>query len=150
MNNLDDDGVLYVGVCGYVAQEFDEVEAREILEDALDDIEDEYLETEEFDEICIVSGLVNKGMPKIAYEVADNRGYNTMAVVPDEIDEIEEDLYPVDTIIYEGDKFGDESEKFIDVLDVFIKIGGGNQSEDELELAEKEDISVMDYDLEAL
>ncbi len=39
-----DDNVLYVGVVGYSAQDFDKQDAREILEEALDDIEDEYVE----------------------------------------------------------------------------------------------------------
>ena len=54
----DDDNVLYVGVVGYSTQQFDEQDAREILEEALDEIEDMYVETGEYDEIAIVSGLV--------------------------------------------------------------------------------------------
>lgn len=143
-----DENTLYVGVVGYSGQKFDEVEAREILEEAFDDIEDEYVEKGDYEDITIVSGLTNMGIPKIAYEVADERGYNTMGVAPEEADEYE--LYNVDEIIYEGVNFGDESEVFIDTIDVFVKVGGGNQSQHEMELAEAEDMSVLEFDLEPL
>ncbi|MBT8448966.1 MAG: hypothetical protein KJO69_04715, partial [Gammaproteobacteria bacterium] len=139
--------VLYVGVVGYSGQKFDETDAREILEEALDDIEDEYVESGDFESITIVSGLTNMGIPKVAYEIADSRGYGTMGVAPEQANEYE--LYPVDEIIYEGENFGDESETFIDMLDVFVRVGGGAQAQHELELAEAEDISILEYDLES-
>lgn len=142
-----DDNVLYVGVVGYSTQQFDEQDAREILEEALDDIEDEYVETGDYDEIAIVSGLTNMGIPKIAYQVADDRGYITVGVAPEEANDYE--LYSVDEIVYEGESFGDESETFIDLIDVLIKIGGGDQSQKELEMAEEEKMSVLDFDLES-
>lgn len=143
-----DENTLYIGVVGYSAQEFDKTEAREIIEEAFDDIENEYVENGDYDDIIIVSGLTNLGIPKIAYEVADDRGYGTMGIVPDEADEYE--LYKVDEIIYEGKNFGDESEVFIDNIDVFVKVGGGDQSQHEMELAEAEDMSVLEFDLESL
>ena len=143
-----DENTLYIGVVGYSGQKFDEAEAREIIEEAFDDIEDEYIEKGDYEEITVVSGLTNLGIPKIAYEVADARGYGTMGIAPEEADEY--DLYNVDEIIYEGTKFGDESETFIDNIDVFLKVGGGDQSQQELELAEAEDMSVMEFELEPL
>ena len=143
-----EDNILNVGVVGYSSQKFDEAEAREILEEAFDDIEDEYIETGDYEEINIVSGLTNMGIPKVAYEIADERGYNTMGVAPEEADDY--DLYNVDEIIYEGQNFGDESEVFIDNIDVLVKVGGGDQSQHELELAEAEDISVLEFDLEPI
>ena len=143
----DDDNVLYVGVVGYSTQQFDEQDAREILEEALDEIEDMYVETGEYDEIAIVSGLTSIGIPKIAYQIADNRDYITVGVAPEEANDY--DLYNVDEIIYEGENFGDESETFIDMIDVLIKVGGGDQSQKELEMAEEEKLSVLDFDLES-
>jgi predicted Rossmann-fold nucleotide-binding protein len=143
----EDDNVLYVGVVGYSAQKFDERDAREILEDALDDIEDEYVESGDYTEIAIVSGLTNMGIPRIAYQVADDRGYKTIGFVPEEANDYES--YAVDEIIYSGEFFGDESEAFVDSLDVLIKIGGGDQSQKELEMAEEDGLSVLDFDLES-
>jgi hypothetical protein len=145
----DDDNILYVGVSGYFDQKFDEEEATELLEDALDDIEKEYIDTGEFDEIAIVSGLTDHGMPKIAYQVANFRGYETVGVAPKAVNETGYELYPVDEIIYEGENFGDEIDKYIEMIDVFVRIGGGSQTQKELELAEEEDISVIEYDLES-
>ncbi len=142
-----DDNVLYVGVVGYSAQDFDKQDAREILEEALDDIEDEYVESGDYEEIAIVSGLTNLGMSKIAYQVAEDRGYKTIGVAPEEANDYE--LYGVDEIVYEGDHFGDESEMFVEIIDVIIKIGGGDQSQKELEMAEEEGLSVLDFDLES-
>ena len=142
-----DDNVLYVGVVGYSTQQFDEQDAREILEEAFDDIEDQYVETGEYEEIAIVSGLTNMGIPKIAYQIADSRGYITVGVAPEEANDYE--LYSVDEIVYEGDSFGDESEILIDMIDVLIKVGGGDQSQKELEMAEEEKLSVLDFDLES-
>lgn len=145
---IAEDDILYVGVVGYSAQEFDTDEAREILEEAFDDIEEEYVDNGDYEAIVIVSGLTNLGIPKIAYEIAVERDYGTMGIAPSEADEYE--LFNVDEIIYKGDKFGDESEEFIDNIDVFIKVGGGQQSQQEMELAEADDISILEFDLEAL
>lgn len=143
-----DENTLYVGVVGYSSQSFDEAEAKEILEEAFDDIEDEYVENGDYEDIVIVSGLTDMGIPRIAYQIADERDYGTMGVVPEEADEYEH--YSVDEIIYEGEKFGDESETFINTIDVFVKVGGGDQSQHEMELAEAEDISILEFDLEVL
>lgn len=145
----DDDNTLYVGVIGYFSQKFDETEAEEILEDALNDIEEEYIDTGDFEDIAIVSGLVNAGMNRIAYKVADFHGYKTIGIAPEEAKDM--DNYPVDEIVWSGVEFGDESEDFIDAIDVLVKIGGGAQSQKELEIAEEDgDISILEYDLDSL
>jgi hypothetical protein len=147
---MEDDNILYVGVSGYFDQRFDEEEARELLDDALEDIEKEYIDSGEYESIVIVSGLTNHGMPKIAYQAAEYRGYGTMGIAPEEVNDTGYELYPVDEIIYSGESFGDEIEKYIETIDVFVRIGGGAQTQMELELAEEEDISVIEYDLESL
>lgn len=146
---MEDDKILYVGVSGYFDQKFDEEEARELLEDALEDIEKEYLDSGEYDDIIVVSGLTNYGMPKVAYQVADYKGYGTMGIAPQEVNDTGYELYPVDEIIYSGESFGDEIERYIETIDVFVRVGGGAQTQMELELAEEEDISVIEYDLES-
>jgi len=57
------------------------------------------------------------------------------------------ELFDVDEIIWVGKSFGDESQAFIDMIDVLVKIGGGEQSEKELQMAEEEDITVLEYEL---
>ncbi|MCK5017277.1 MAG: hypothetical protein KAS32_09400 [Candidatus Peribacteraceae bacterium] len=146
----EEDGKLYVGISGYSAQKFDEAEARELIEEALDDIENEYIESGDYEEIVIVSGLTNMGVPKIAYEVADNRSYGTVGIAPEQVNEEAMELYPVDEIIIEGETFGDESEEYIDIIDVLVTIGGGAQTMTEIEMAEADELSVLEYDLESL
>lgn len=145
---ISEEDTLYVGVVGYSSQKFDEIEAREILEEAFDDIEEEYIDNGDFEDIVIVSGLTAMGIPKIAYEIAVERDYGTMGVAPEEADDYE--LFNVDEIVYEGKKFGDESEVFIDIIDVFVKVGGGQQSQQEMELAEADDLSILEFELEGL
>jgi hypothetical protein len=142
---MEDEKKLYVGVVGYSQQEFDETEATIILEEAFESIEDEYLQDGDFDSIVLVSGLTNMGIPSIAYQIAENNGYETVGIAPDAASEYE--LYDVDEIYWVGENWGDESQAFIDMIDVIIRVGGGEQSMKEVEMAEEEDISVIEYDL---
>ena len=142
---MNDDRTLYIGVIGYSEQTFDEEKAREIIEEAYEDIEQEY--HNDFDEFVVVSGLTNQGIPKIAYEVADEMGYRTVGVAPEESHGMS--IYDVDEIVYSGSKWGDESETFINMIDVLVKVGGGEQSEKELQMAKEEDISILEYDLDS-
>lgn len=144
----DEDNLLYVGVVGFSDDKFDQVEAREILEEAFDDVEETYVDNGGYENIVIVSGLTNKGIHKIAYEISDEREYYTMGVVPSEANDYE--MYDVDSIIWSGEQFGDESEDFIDAIDILIKVGGGEQAEHEYEMAEKEDIPTLEYELATL
>jgi len=143
IENNDDD--LKVGVVGYSAQSFDEEEAEDAIDNIFDDIEDEYIASGEFKTVTIVSNLTKIGISKIAYEVADDRSYNTVGIAPDEAEESE--LYDVDEIIWVGKTFGEESETFIDYIDILVKIGGGEQSQNELEMADEEGIPIWEYDI---
>lgn len=59
----------------------------------------------------LVSGLTNMGIPKLAYEIADKKGWTTVGFSAEEAKEYE--CYDVDKEIIVGKKFGDESEEFI-------------------------------------
>jgi SLOG cluster4 family len=143
---LNDEDILNVGVIGFYIQKFDESEARDALENILDDLEEEYILSNEFKDIIIVSGLTNMGIPKVAYDLADERSYETIGIAPEEARGMKH--AEVDQIIFVGEKFGDESETFIDAIDVLIKLGGGKQSEKEATMADEEDIPVIEYDFE--
>lgn len=149
MANIEDmaeeDNLLYIGVVGYSDDKFDQSEAKEIIEEAFDDVEETYVDNGGYENIVIVSGLTKQGIPKIAYEIADEREYYTMGVAPQEANDYE--MYDVDSIIWNGEEFGDESKEFIDSIDLLIKVGGGEQSEHEFEMAEEEDIPTLEYEL---
>lgn len=145
-DNDYDENILDIGVVGFSGTDFDEQEAKTALDDILDDIEAAYIETGEFETVRIVAGLTNLGIPKIAYESAEERGYETVGISAEEAREYE--LHDVDEIIWVGERFGDESKEFIDMIDIFVRIGGGKQSFAELEMAEEEDIGIYEYDFE--
>lgn len=92
--------------------------------------------------IEIVSGLTNMGVPKLAYEEAKRIGYKTTGITALEAKEYP--CYPVDETIYVGTKFGDESPFFLQYCDYLIKIGGGPQSIKEYKSFDKKKV---DYDL---
>lgn len=132
---------LRIGVVGYSAKEFDTEEATEALDYFLDEIENEY----QPESVALVSGLTDQGIPSLAYEAAELRGYRLVGVAPAEAKHF--DCYDVDEEIIIGDDFGDESHEFIMNIDVLIRIGGGKQSEAEQEMAQDRGIPVYEYDL---
>ena len=145
---LDDDdttSILNVGVVGFTEKDFDEVEAKVSLENIFDDIEADYITNGRHSTIRVISGGTIFGISKIAYDVSSDRGYATMAIVPEQARSYH--LYDVDDIVWVGEKFGEESETFVDMLDVLVKIGGGDQSNNEAKMADERDIPVMEYDL---
>jgi len=78
------------------------------------------------DNIEIVSGLTNMGVPKLAYEFAKENNFKTVGISAKEA--LKYDCFPVDLEVIEGDHFGDESNVFLRYCDYLIKIGGGYQS----------------------
>lgn len=95
-------------------------------------------------EIHIVSGLSNVGIPKLAYIEAVKRGWRTVGIAPREVEPC--DSFPVDDVIIVGSKFGDESQTFIDYIAILVKIGGGKQSQKELQMAKDRGLLVMDME----
>lgn len=131
-----------VGVVGYSDDScFDHDIAKALMVIAMDIIE----KTHKKDKYELVSGLTNMGIPKIAYELAEGRGWVTVGLSSAEAKNY--DCYDVDKEIIEGEKFGDESEKFIDYIDCLIRIGGGKQSMKETKMAKDKNMKVYEYDL---
>lgn len=113
-----------IGIIGYSAQKFDEVEAKRLIELGLSS-----LGVQDYD--IIVSGLTNLGIPKLAYEIATERELKTVGIACKLAKEY--DCFPVDEEIIVGDNWGDESETFLNYIEALIKVGGGKQSETEYE-----------------
>jgi hypothetical protein len=135
--------MINVGVVGYSGGKFNEDIAKALLAIALDVVE----ENHEDKEYALVSGLTDLGIPALAYRAASKRGWKTVGIACAEADEY--DCYDVDEKIIEGENWGDESETFLNKLDVFVRIGGGKQSMEETEAAKaKKSIkAVYEYDL---
>ena len=128
-----------VGVVGYSAKKFDKEKARAMIEKTLDLLKED---------IEIVSGLTYLGVPAIAYDIAKERGLRTVGVACPKAEEYE--CFPVDERVIEGKDWGDESEKFLSMIDVMIKVGGGAQSVAEAKKAREMGLTVIEYDLPIL
>lgn len=113
-----------IGIIGYSAQKFDEVEAKRLIELGLSS-----LGVQDYD--IIVSGLTNLGIPKLTYEIAKERELKTVGIACKLAKDYE--CFPVDEEIIVGDNWGDESETFLNYIEALIKVGGGKQSEKEYE-----------------
>ena len=133
--------MIRIGVVGYSGKKFNQIVAKALMEIVLDLVE-EYHKDKEY---MLVSGLTDLGIPAIAYRSAKKRKWKTMGIACEKAEEY--DLYPVDEKIIEGKDWGDESVTFLDNIDVLVRIGGGEQSMDEVEKAKKKNITVYEYDL---
>lgn len=130
-----------IGVVGYSGGKFNEEVAKALLAIALDVVEEEHKDKE----YNLVSGWTKMGVPALAYELADKRGWKTTGIACKKA--YENELYPVDESKVVGSEWGDESETFLDSIDILIRIGGGEQSKNEVKIAEKRNIPVYEYDL---
>ena len=136
---------LYVGVIGCDHDNYSIDDAKIILEDSLDEIEKEYIETDEYDKICVVIKPNKIGIPLLAYDIAIDRQYDIIGISSESKDT---DLLDLEDIIFIGSKQGQESQYFISYIDVLVKIGGGEFEEKEMELAVEEDISILEYEVD--
>lgn len=121
---------LKIGVVGFSRSQFDKQTAilklRNILERIVAEHGAENLE--------IVSGYTNAGVPRIAYQLADDLDMDTIGVSAKQALRVRSGVYSVKKVILIGEKFGDESERFVEYIDWLIRIGGGPQSRREVEL----------------
>lgn len=134
-----------VGIVGYCPPtKFNKVEARRMIVDAYNQIAQQYPETAK----SVVSGLTNVGILKIAYEEAVKRGWRTVGIACKRAEEHE--LFPVDEKLIVGDNWGDESEAFLDNIDLMVRIGIGKQSIAETEETKRRGKKVFEYDLQPM
>jgi len=133
-----------IGIVGYSTTKFDEWEAKNILYKVFDDILSKYGK-----DAIIVSGGTMYGIPKMTYFMASNLGLKTVGVICEQ--GLDDNLFPgLEDIIVEGKDWGDESNVFIDTIDVLYRIGGGPQSLKEVDMAKKKGIPVTEYELEKI
>lgn len=115
---------LFIGVIGYSSENFDTKLARAFLEKVIGMFDSD---------ITIVAGLTNVGTNAVAYSVAQSQGLKTVGVACSRAKE--HDIFPVDKSVIVGNEWGDESEKFVEMADIIVKIGGGDQSAKEAQMA---------------
>lgn len=132
---------LNIGVVGYSGQKFDENAARSALNDLLDQASDGR------NDVTIVSGLNDLGIPALAYRAAHQRGWGTSGVACSKATHY--NCYPVDKKVIVGDNWGDESQTFLDTCDVLVRVGGGKQSLREVNEFRARGGRVFEFDLAA-
>lgn len=132
-----------VGVVGYSKSNFDHSKAENLIKKAFDEIENKYPDKQK----NCVSGLTNIGIPAIAYVEAVKRGWKTTGVACTKAKEY--DTFSVDYEYIEGEQWGDESKKFLSLLDVIVRVGG-KQSFDEVESAKEKNLPVFEFDLDLI
>ena len=137
---------LRVGVVGYCPpSQFDEEEALRLLRDAYDQIAHEYSATG----FTIVSGLCNVGIPKLAYEEAEHRDWRTAGIACRKA--FAHEWFPVSEeprIV--GTDWGEESDAFLESIDILVRVGGGPQSLLEAQRMKERLKPVYEFELEKL
>ena len=133
--------MIRIGVVGYSGGKFDETIGKALVRIGLDLFE----KMHEGEEFSVVSGLTDMGIPAIAYRVADEKGWKTVGIACSKADD--NPCYDVDERVIEGDDWGDESETFLNSIDVLLRVGGGKQSLDETERAKGKGLDVFEFDL---
>ena len=131
---------LRVGVVGYSDKKFDKKAALELLRQGFDELIGSRKNVE------IVSGLTDLGIPGIAYKEAVERGYRTVGIACKKASEYK--CFECDESIILGEEWGDESGRFLEYIDVLIRVGGGKQSLAEVKSAKKMGKEVKEYELE--
>lgn len=120
-----------IGVVGFSQDNIDHEQAREILMRSFQRLIEKH---KHHDPIEIVSGLTNIGIPKIAYQIAEEFGFITVGISAERALHVKCGIYPVDQQMIDGKEFGDESDVFIHYIDYLIRVGGGKQSHQEVNL----------------
>ncbi|MDJ0706080.1 MAG: hypothetical protein QNJ46_22645 [Leptolyngbyaceae cyanobacterium MO_188.B28] len=131
---------LRVGVVGYSAQAFNQETALLLLQEVFDLFE-------HVPNVEVISGLTQLGVPALAYEEAVKRGWRTVGVACAQAFEYK--CFPVDEVVIVGANWGDESSTFLSMVDVLVRIGGGRQSHQEVDMARVQGKYVMEFELPA-
>ena len=120
-----------LGVIGYSRDLDPEVQAKaeQLLQTGMQELIPKDIDPADVE---IVSGFTDSGIPAIAYRIADELGYKTVGFSAAQAKNYT--TYPVDIEIIVGEKFGDESDKFLEYIDALLKVGGGKQSAHEFRL----------------
>lgn len=135
--------MIKIGFVGYSGTPFDKEEALEIITKIFAEISVDYPS----EDIEIVSGATALGIPNLVYVTAEVLNLSTIGIMCKRGYDQDNTLYPCDVIYAVGENWGDESDTFIDYIDVLYRIGGGKQSLEEVKMAKSKGIPVFEFDL---
>jgi hypothetical protein len=112
-----------IGVVGYSTTEYSKDKAELYLLLSIQQLVSKGIP---FNQMEIVSGLTDIGIPGQAYKLAKRFGIRTVGISCALSKDF--DCFPCDEVVIVGNEWGDESKTFIDRIDYLIRIGGGKQS----------------------
>lgn len=137
---------LKVGVVGYCPPStFDKTEADRMISEAYDQIERDHPEADSF---ACVSGLYDVGvLLHIAYEESWRRGWRLVGFTATVAKPYGQPLYTIDEEIIVGDQWGEDSDAFVQYIDVLVRIGLGPQSLREASACKEAGKRTYEYDL---
>ena len=122
--------IFKIGIIGSLKPNFDIDDAKEKIIEAIELI----LKYHPNKNYKIVSVMTNEGIPKHAYDIGKfNYNFNTIGYASKMIYQGKYGVYDVDEKVIVGEKYGDECEYLISNVDSLIRIGGGYQSNYEVE-----------------
>jgi hypothetical protein len=121
---------LKIGIIGSLKPNFDMEDAEEKIMESIELIK-EYHKNYEYQ---IVSVMTNEGIPKLAYDISKKLNHKTIGYASKMIYKGKYGVYLVDETNIVGNKYGDECEELIKNINCLIRIGGGYQSNYEVEL----------------
>jgi hypothetical protein len=144
--------IFKIGIIGSLKPTFDIEDAKEKIKESLDLIFS-YHKNKIYK---IVSVMTNEGIPKLAYDIGKEYSFTTIGYASNAIYRGKYGVYQVDEVNIVGKKYGDECNELINNIDCLIRIGGGYQSNYEVELFRKkiinnyniEDINLNHYIIE--
>ena len=134
-----------IGVVGFSQQKFDRDVATMLLELGIGKAISECGDAKPVE---IVSGLTNIGVPAIAYAIAAANDYRTVGIACEKAHRYE--CYPVEKEVIVGSELGDESDTFLDYVDVIVRVGGGEQSLREVATFQERGGKTYEYELNAV
>ncbi|MEO0376209.1 MAG: hypothetical protein AAF329_16620 [Cyanobacteria bacterium P01_A01_bin.17] len=124
-----------IGVAGYCAQEFDWDDARIQLK--------RHLSQYTNNNVAIVSGLSDMGVPGIAYRIAKDLDIPTIGIAAGKARGAK-NLWPCDEVYFVGQNWGDESMFFLGKIHQLVAYEGGQQTKREISLAKELGIKVIE------
>lgn len=122
--------IFKIGIIGSLKPNFDVEDAKEKIIESIDLI----LKYHPNKNYQVISVMTNEGIPKHAYDIAREKyKFLTVGYASEMIYQGKYGVYPVDEKKIVGEKYGDECQYLINNINCLIRIGGGYQSNYEVE-----------------
>jgi len=134
----------YIGVIGDISLEETAKLNRNLnilISDAVE-LKEKYEDVDFDNSIYIVSGLILRGVTKVAYEIADSKHYKKVGI-DSKLAKTYDDSFKNFTTVYEGDKFGDEDECFVKNIDILLLVNPTNRDRVKETFAKQKNIPIL-------